>query len=266
MKAKKLFLGLTILATTTLLASCSAKKSATEKTNEAPKTEQTTKDDQLDKFIKDKQKLIEVYRFDYYLSGQSVTYEKLQNESLKKNEQIYLNSSDLESRLTKVKVEVGDYDDSTKRITIKVTNGYSEDLLGYESVDSSEENTTIAIAGYLKENTRTDISTISYNEFFSFAPRQDIKSGETVEFKVIVPRFASKKEYINETFDSAYRHMFIPDEGAMVYKNFDEGESGSEAIENYDNLFSIVGMNFKKYPKEASISDKEIVEMYDLMK
>lgn len=266
MKNKTILTGLTLLATTTLMVACSNNKSTSTSTS----TEQTTKKtDDLQTFIKENKEKIDDYRQQFYLSGMGEDYYKLQSEAEKKNEQVYLTENDVDPRLNKLKVEIGEYNHDTKRLEVTVTNNYSEDLIGYNNDNdgSGETNTSIQIRGYFKE--RVGVKTNQL--LMTIIPTEDIKSGETVTFNVLMPYYSitENDKGVPELQNSKYDSMYILNDyisGTFVYPNTDQNRVGEEAMSNYDNLFTSTSKNFKSYPKEAKISDKEIVERYKLMK
>ena len=265
MKTKVFLTGLALIATTSLMVACSNNKSTSTSTT----TEQTTeKVSDLKTFIKENKEKIEEYRQRFYLSGMGEDYYKLQSEAEKKDEQVYLTENDVDPRLNKLKVKIGDYNHDTKRLEIIVTNNYSEDLVGYNNDNDGdgETHTSIQIRGYFRERAGVKPAQV----LMTILPKKNIKSGETVTFNVLMPYYSITEndkgvpEYQNDTYDSMYiLNNYIS--GTFVYPNTDQNRVGEEAMSNYDNFFTSSSLIFESYPKEASVSDKEIVERYELM-
>ncbi|MFX3727046.1 hypothetical protein ACJBPX_10455, partial [Streptococcus suis] len=70
----------------------------------------------------------------------------------------------------------------------------------------------------------------------------------------------------NAEMDSKYKLMDVDNESRLVYKNNDQGQLGMNAMSNYRNIFTETRLVFNVYPKEAYITDEEIVEYYNMMK
>lgn len=51
---------------------------------------------------------------------------------------MFLNPNDVDKRLRKLKVDIGNYNTDTKRLSVTVTNNYSEDVLGYNDNKDSD--------------------------------------------------------------------------------------------------------------------------------
>lgn len=268
MKNKKIITGLTILATATLLVACSSNNSNTSKSS-SPSTEQSSKTNDLETFIKENKDRISSYRDNYYDSGMSSQNQKLQREAEQKNEQIYLTANDVDPRLTKLKVEIGEYNHDTKRLEVKVTNNYSEDIIGINdnNKESNELRSGFTIKGYFMERTGIKpAGTIMSVQFVD-----SIKSGETVTLNILMPyyeadRISGKQDYANAEMDSKYKLMDVDSESRLVYPNNDQGQLGMNAMSNYSNIFTETRLVFNDYPKEAYITDEEIVEYYNMMK
>lgn len=273
MKSKTILTGLFLFTTIAMVACSSNKTNST--TSKTKPTEKVVKKNAVDEFIKEHKELIELNRENYYYNGQGTMYNKAKSKATEKNEQIFLSNQDLDQKLDKVKVTIGDYDNATKRLSITLKNNYSEDLIGLDtssaenSMDNEVSATRFYISGYFLEETG-----IKEDYFlFNFSLKEDLPAGEEVTVKLLMPYFATEEyrnksestDYSNTALDSVY-HLYEPQN--LVYENNDQFLNGKSAMANYDNLFSTVRMTFKdnKYPKEAYISDKEVVEFYNLMK
>ncbi|MGT2812863.1 hypothetical protein [Streptococcus minor] len=269
MKSKTIFTGLVLFTITTMLVACSNNNASTNKNNSAS-TEQSSKSTDMETFIKENKTKIKFNRTHYYYMGQSLMYMEAKKEAKKANKQIYLSYNDLDPKLTKLSVKVGEYDNSTKRISITVTNNYSEDIIGYNSAGETREATVISILGYYREKAgiKEDV------HLLDFTPTENIKSGESVTYKILMPFFAREEyvsdtsltQYTNDSLDNMYKHVMLSDSNLLVYNNNDQNQNGDFAMANYDNYFPDVKLSFQNFPKEAYISDEEIVEFFDMMK
>ncbi|AIG42640.1 TPA: hypothetical protein U0560_000782 [Streptococcus suis] len=268
MKSKTILTNLVLLATSTMLIACSNNNSSINEKS-SPTTEQTSNVDSIENFIKNNKDRINSYRDNYYDSGMSSQNLKLQREAEKKNEQIYLTANDVDPRLTKLKVELGEYNHDTKRLEVKVTNNYSEDIIGINdnTKESNELRAGFTIKGYFMERTGIKLAgTIMSVQFMD-----SIKSGETVTLNILMPyyeadRISGKQDYANAEMDSKYKLMDVDNESRLVYPNNDQGQLGMNAMSNYSNIFTETRLVFNEYPKEAYITDEEIVEYYNMMK
>lgn len=270
MKSKTILTSLALLATSTMLIACSNNNNSTNKSS-STSSEQSTLSNDIKSFIKDNKVKIELNRVQYYHSGQSLMYMEATKNAQKNNEQIYLSYNDLDPKLTKLSVKIGEYDNTTKRLSVTVTNNYSVDVIGYNSSSEKDiEATVIYIAGYYRETTGIKENT----NLIYFTPTQDIKSGESVTFKILMPFFA-REEYINDTslpqytdeaLDSMYKHAMMNNSNLLVYDNNDQNQTGKSVMSNFDNYFPCVDLSFEEFPKEAYVSDEEIVEFFDMMK
>lgn len=274
MKTKVILKGLSLFSVATFMVACS-NTNPNSTTTQSETSEKVVKMTAVDDFIKEHKELIELNRENYYYNGQGTMYNKAKSKATEKNEQIFLSNQDLDQKLNKVKVTIGDYDNATKRLSITLKNNYSEDLIGLDtssaenSIDNEVSATRFYISGYFLEETG-----IKEDYFlFNFSLKEDLLAGEEVTVKLLMPYFATEEyrnksestDYSNTALDSVY-HLYEPQN--LVYENNDQFLNGKSAMANYDNLFSTVRMTFKdnKYPKEAYISDKEVVEFYNLMK
>lgn len=268
MKSKTILTSLALLATSTMLIACSNNSNSTDGKS-SPSTEQTSNVDSIENFIKNNKDRINSYRDNYYDSGMRSQNEKLQEEATKKGEQIYLTSEDVDPRLTKLKVEIGEYNHDTKRLEVKVTNNYSEDIIGTNdnNTDNNELRSGFTIKGYFMERTGIKpAETIMSVQFM-----EGIKSGETITLNILMPyyeadRISGKQDYANAEMDSKYKLMDVDSESRLVYPNNDQGQLGMNAMSNYSNIFTETRLVFNEYPKEAYITDEEIVEYYNMMK
>lgn len=268
MKSKTILTNLVLLATSTILIACSNNSNSTDGKS-SPSTEQTSNVDSIENFIKNNKDRINSYRDNYYDSGMRSQNEKLQEEATKKGEQIYLTSEDVDPRLTKLKVEIGEYNHDTKRLEVKVTNNYSEDIIGTNdnNTDNNELRSGFTIKGYFMERTGIKpAETIMSVQFM-----ETIKSGETITLNILMPyyeadRISGKQDYANAEMDSKYKLMDVDNESRLVYPNNDQGQLGMNAMSNYSNIFTETRLVFNEYPKEAYITDEEIVEYYNMMK
>lgn len=268
MESKTILTNLVLLATSTMLIACSNNSNSTDGKS-SPSTEQISNVDSIENFIKNNKDRINSYRDNYYDSGMRSQNEKLQEEATKKGEQLYLTSEDVDPRLTKLKVEIGDYNHDTKRLEVKVTNNYSEDIIGTNdnNTDNNELRSGFTIKGYFMERTGIKpAETIMSVQFI-----ETIKSGETVTLNILMPyyeadRISGKQDYANAEMDSKYKLMDVDSESRLVYPNNDQGQLGMNAMSNYSNIFTETRLVFNDYPKEAYITDEEIVEYYNMMK
>ncbi|HFI0586419.1 TPA: hypothetical protein ACGO00_000558 [Streptococcus suis] len=268
MKSKTILTSLALLATSTMLIACSNNSNSTDGKS-SPSTEQTSNVDSIENFIKNNKDRINSYRDNYYDSGMRSQNEKLQEEATKKGEQIYLTSEDVDPRLTKLKVEIGEYNHDTKRLEVKVTNNYIEDIIGTNdnNTDNNELRSGFTIKGYFMERTGIKpAETIMSVQFM-----ESIKSGETITLNILMPyyeadRISGKQDYANAEMDSKYKLMDVDSESRLVYPNNDQGQLGMNAMSNYSNIFTETRLVFNEYPKEAYITDEEIVEYYNMMK
>lgn len=186
MKTKFILTGLVLLAISTFMVACSNNK--TTSTSGSSTTEQTsTKTNDLQNYIKNHQELIKLTRAGFYLGGMAQDYRKTEGEAEKKGEQVFLTPNDVDKRLRKLKVEIGEYNNDTKRLAVTVTNNYSEDVLGYnDNKDSDiEHQTSIRIKGYFKEQAGVKPSEL----LIGFRPKVTIKSGESVTFQILMPYY-----------------------------------------------------------------------------
>ncbi|ANC99099.1 hypothetical protein [Streptococcus suis] len=268
MKSKTILTNLVLLATSTMLIACSNNNSSINEKS-SPTTEQTSNVDSIENFIKNNKDRINSYRDNYYDSGMSSQNLKLQREAEKKNEQIYLTANDVDPRLTKLKVELGEYNHDTKRLEVKVTNNYSEDIIGINdnTKESNELRAGFTIKGYFMERTGIKLAGTIMSVHFM----DSIKSGETVTLNILMPyyeadRISGKQDYANAEMDSKYKLMDVDNESRLVYPNNDQGQLGMNAMSNYSNIFTETRLVFNEYPKEAYITDEEIVEYYNMMK
>ena len=173
-----------------------------------------------------------------------------------------------------MKVKIGEYNNTTKRLTVTVTNNYSETIIGKENAQSvadihSGASTQIQFMGYFKEN--HDLKDAL--PILMFYPTKDIKSGETVIFQLLMPLYSSKnhQNYENDTYDysnSELDAMYdaenykVDNNQYLVYENNDHMQIGMSAFKNYDNYFVKSSMVFKKVPKEARLTDEEVVKYF----
>jgi lipoprotein len=268
MKTKFILPGLVLLATSTFMVACSNNK--TTSTSGSSTTEQTSiKTNDLQNYIKNHQELIKLTRAGFYLGGMAQDYRKTEGEAEKKGEQVFLTPNDVDKRLRKLKVEIGEYNNGTKRLAVTVTNNYSEDVLGYnDNKDSDiEHQTSIRIKGYFKEQAGVKPSEL----LISFRPKVTIKSGESVTFQILMPYYdyTDNKDAVTSLKNEEYDSMYILSdylESILIYPNNDQNKLGRSAMSNFGNYFVDNSLYFKNYPNEASISYEEIVERYGLMK
>ncbi|HEK9954487.1 TPA: hypothetical protein TT574_000281 [Streptococcus equi subsp. zooepidemicus] len=273
MKSKTILTGLFLFTTITMVACSSSKTNNT--TSQSKPTEKVVKTNVVDEFIKDNKGLIELKREQYYKNGQSQIFMKEKSKAKKKNEQIYLSAQDLDPKLNKVKVTLGEYDNSTKRLSITIKNNYSEALMGMNTAKETSESksepfpTSFTIFGYFLDDTGIKPE----YPLLSFSLVEDLPAGEEITVKLLMPYFSNEGyknksgviDYSNPELDKTY---ILSPSMDLVYEDNDQFLNGKGAMANYDNFFTEVEMRFKdnNYPKEAYISDKEVVEFFNLMK
>lgn len=283
MKNKKKLIGIGLLASSMLflMVGCSSNGSQTNKTNEKTKTEQSSNSK---KYTKSQLEIIERHRKQYYFDGAEYYYTRAVSEANENKDSIHLSYDDLDKKLRGLKVEIGSYDSSTKRLAITVTNKYSETLIGTKNQlnDDRYKNFIITIRGYNKkrlENKQagTDSYLYASNEtadLLSFQPTEDLKSGESKTYHVLMPYYAfsqndskvdaENEQYKNKQFDDEYSYNEQFTMLNLVYETLSDAPLTYNSLDNYDNLFIFPQMVFKTYPKEAFVSDKQIIDIYKL--
>lgn len=284
MKDKKKLINIGLLASSILLlmVGCSSSGKQTNKTNEKEKTEQSSNSK---KYTKNQLETLEEYRRKFYYNQADLNYTIASKKATKEKRAIHLGYSDIDKELRGLEVKIEGYNDSTKRLKITVKNNYSEDIIGTKNKKSDNtyySNTTISINGYYKnrgkELSSGDIGFYEkrneYSSLFNFMPVEDIKSGETKTFEVLLPYYAltqqseqinqENQQYKNQELDGQYKY-YEPETNSflMYYENDDKSQLRS-ALENYDNFFVTPKLVFNKYPKEAFVSDKKIIKTYRL--
>lgn len=193
--------------------------------------------------------------------------------------------SDIDKELRGLKVKIEDYNDSTKRLKITVKNNYSEDIVGTKNKKTNStynSNTTIAINAYYKNRGKElnsgDIGFYEkaneYSTLFNFMPVEDIKSGETKTFEILLPYYAfpqqsnqinqENQQYKNQELDSQYEYYEPETHSSLVYREDADKGQQANALENYDNFFDTPKLVFNTYPKEAFVSDEKIIKTYRL--
>ena len=283
MKNKKKLISMGLLASSMLLliAGCSSNGSQQKNQNKEVRTEQSSS---TKKYTKSQSEVIERYRQKYYFDGAEYYYTRAVTEANENKDSIHLSYNNLDKKLRGLKVEIGSYDSSTKRLAITVTNKYSETLIGTKNQlnDERYKNFIITIRGYNKkrlENKQagTDSYLYASNEtahLLSFQPTEDLKSGESKTYHILMPYYAfsqhdskvdaENEQYKNKQFDDEYSYNEQFTMLNLVYETLPDEPLTSNSLDNYDNLFIFPQLVFKTYPKEAFVSDKQIIEVYKL--
>lgn len=283
MKNKKKLLSMGLLTSSMLLlmAGCSSNGSQQKNQNKEVKTEQssTTK-----KYTKSQAEVIERHRKQYYFDGAEHYYTRAVTEANENKDSIHLSYDNLDKKLRGLKVEIGSYDSSTKRLAITVTNKYSETLIGTKNQlnDDRYKNFIITIRGYDKKRLEkkqagTDSYLYASNEtahLLSFQPTEDLKSGESKTYHILMPYYAfsqqnskvdaENEQYKNKQFDDEYSYNEQFTMLNLVYETLPDEPLTYNSLSNYDNLYTFPQLVFKTYPKEAFVSDKQIIEVYKL--
>ena len=282
-KQRKLIaVGLIATSMILLITACSANNNQKNVTDEGNKIEKSI--DSTKKYIKSQSEIIERHRKQYYFDGAEHYYTRAVSEANENKDSIHLSYDNLDKKLRGLKVEIGSYDSSTKRLAITVTNKYSETLIGTKNQlnDDRYKNFIITIRGYDKKRLEkkqagTDSYLYASNEtgqLLSFQPTEDLKSGESKTYHILMPYYAfsqhnskvdaENEQYKNKQFDDEYSYNEQFTMLNLVYETLPDEPLTYNSLDNYDNLFIFPQLVFKTYPKEAFVSDKQIIEVYKL--
>ena len=284
MKNKKKLISVGLLASSILflMVGCSSNENQQKSPNKEARTEQSSNSR---KYTKNQLETIENYRKKFYYDQAELNYSIARDNANREKKSIHLSYSDIDKELRGLKIKIESYNDSTKRLKITVKNNYSEDIVGTKNKKTNStynSNTTIAINAYYKNRGKElnsgDIGFYEkaneYSSLFSFMPVEDIKSGETKTFEILLPYYAfpqqsnqinqENQQYKNQELDSQYEYYEPETNSSLVYREDADKGQQSNALENYDNFFDTPKLVFNTYPKEAFVSDEKIIKTYRL--
>ncbi|WP_449449170.1 hypothetical protein [Streptococcus suis] len=272
MNKKKFLASFTLLASTALLFACQSNESTTKSSEKIVETSSSSKDaiseEQRNKWLKEFYEEVAETDGSNYHNEIEERSQKAWNENQTNifNGQASLNVTNdyLPSELTKLKVTLDGYDESTRRLKVTVTNNYDETLIG-TTTNSNNNNlygTYFTLYGYTTLSGRSERVKIA-----QIALASDLPAGESIQLEILPSALVNRqtdyaKKLQNSELDSKY-YLLSSDYGNSLWDITKDQVMGEEIISeqivlsSLANIYIVPKLVFETYPSTAP-SDSEL--------